>query len=144
MVHLRWVDRVTSGMNCRGLSSYRPSGAETPAERTKEDYPRVIPVGLRYRACDESEIRVQPLVSENRSDSADSRRCRFLWASALCRTCSSCIYIVSAITPRVITARCLILLTNKAYGSLMYIIFIIGCIGYTKGTTSGDNDRLCI
>src|SRR3954469_11210128 len=144
MVHLRWFDRVTSGKNRRGLSLYRPGGSETPAERTKEEYPRIIPVELRYRAGDESEIRAQTLVSETRSDSAESRRCRFPWASALCRTCSSCIYVVSAITPRVIMARYLILLTNKAQGSLMYIIFIIGCIGYRKGTTSGDNDRLCI
>src|SRR3954470_3608298 len=39
MVHLRWFDRVTSGKNLRGLSSYRLGGAETPAERTKEEYP---------------------------------------------------------------------------------------------------------
>src|SRR3954463_4915846 len=105
MVHLRWFDRDTSRINRRGLSSYRPGGAETPAERTKEDYPRIIPVELRYRVGDESEIRAQTLVSETRSDSAESRRCRFPWASAMCRTCSSCIYIVSAITPRAITAR---------------------------------------
>src|SRR3954470_24271574 len=127
-----------------GFSSYPPGGAETTAERTKEDYPRIIPVELRYRVGDESEIRAQTLVSETRSDSAESRRCRFPWASAMCRTCSSCIYIVSVITPRVITARYLILLANMAQGSLLYIIFIIGCIGYRKGTTSGDNDRLCI
>src|SRR3954471_9515335 len=129
-------------MNYRGFSSYRPGGAETTVERTKEDYPRIIPVELRYRAGDESEIRAQTLVSETRSDSAESRRCRFPWASALCRTCSSCIYIVSVITPRVITTRYLILLTNKAQGPLLYILFIIGCIGYRKGTTSDDNDRL--
>src|SRR3954471_11987253 len=69
-----------------------PRGAETPAERTKEEYPRIIPVELRYRVGDESEIRAQTHVSETRSDSAESRRCRFLWASALCRICSSCIY----------------------------------------------------
>src|SRR3954469_25111919 len=131
-------------MNRRGLSSYRHGGAETPAERNKEKYPRITPVELRYRAGDESEIRAQTLVSETRSNSAESRHCRFPWASALCRTYSSCIYIVSAITPRVITARYLILLTNKPQGSLLYIIFIIGCIGYRNGTTSGDNDRLCI
>src|SRR3954464_11315427 len=119
-------------------------GAETPAEQTKEEYPRIIPVELRYRAGDESEIRAQTLVSETRSDSAESRRCRFPWASALCRTCSSCIYIVSAITPRVITGRYLILLANMAQGSLLYIIYIIGCIGYRKGTTSGDYHMLCI
>src|SRR3954469_2005282 len=102
-----------------------PRGAETPAERTKEEYPRIIPVELRYRAGDVSEIRAQTLVSETRSDSTESRRCRFPWASALCRTCSSCIYsIVSAITPRVITARYLILLANMAQGSLLYIIYI--------------------
>src|SRR4051812_29622405 len=121
-----------------------PRGAETLVERTKEEYPRITPVELRYRADDESEIRAQTLVSETRSDSAEFHRCRFPWAYALCRTYSSCIYIVSAITPRVITARYLILLTNKVQGSLLYIIFIIGCIGYRKGTTSGDNDRLCI
>src|SRR3954470_22768909 len=146
MVHLRWSDRDTSGMNRRGLSSYRPDGAETPAERTKEDYPRIIPVGLRYRVGDESEIRAQTLVSETRSDSAESRRCRFLWALALCRTCSSCIYsIVSVITPRVITTRYLILLANMAQvHCCIYNIYLSGCIGYRKGTTSGDNDRLCI
>src|SRR3954471_11430684 len=144
MVHLRWFDKLSSGKNRRGLSSYRPGGAETTADQTKEEYPRIIPVELCYRAGDESEIRAQTLVSETRSNSAKSRRCRFPWASTLCRTCSSCIYKVSAITPRVITARYLILLTNKAQGSLLYIIFIIGCIGYRKGTTSGNNDRLCI
>src|SRR3954464_14618740 len=124
MVHLRWFDRDTSRMNIRGLSSYRPGGAETPAERTKEEYPLIIPVELRYRAGDESEIRAQTLISETRSDSGESHRCRFLWASALSRTCSSCIYIVSVITPRVITARYLILLANMAQGSLLYIIYI--------------------
>src|SRR3954471_14746479 len=92
MVHLRWFDKLSSGKNRRGLSSYRTGGAETPAERTKEEYPRIIPVELRYRAGDESEIRAQTLVSETRSDSAESRRCRFPWPSAMCRTCSSCIY----------------------------------------------------
>src|SRR3954471_13517743 len=125
MVHLGWFDRDTSRMILRGLSSYRPGGAETPAERTKEEYPRIIPVELRYRAGDESEIRSQTLVSETRSDSAESRHCRFLWASALCHTCSSCIYIVSAITPRVITARYLILLANKAHGPLLNIFYIL-------------------
>src|SRR4051812_15181622 len=140
-----------------------PSSTKSPVERTEEDCPRIAPVvprqqrnelkknilvssqwKLRYRAGVESEIRAQTLVSETRSDSAESRRCRFPWASALCRTCSSCIYIESAITPRVTTARYLILLANKAQGPLLYIIFIIGCIGYRKGTTSGDNDRPCI
>src|SRR3954470_16420084 len=108
-----------------GFSSYPPGGAETTAERTKEDYPRITPVELRYRAGDESEIRAQTLVSETRSDSAESRRCRSPWASARCRTCSSCIYsIESAITPRVITTRYLILLANMAQGSLLYIIYI--------------------
>src|SRR3954469_19919750 len=92
MVHLRWFDRDTSEMNCIGLSSYRPGGAETTVEQTKEKYPRIIPVELHYRAGDESEIRAKTLVSETRSDSAESRRCRFPWASAMCRTCSSCIY----------------------------------------------------
>src|SRR3954466_10066986 len=108
--HSRW---------CTGDGS-----TESPVERTEEDYPRIAPVvprqqrnelkrttlvssqwGLRYRVGDESEIRAQTLVSETRSDAAESRRCRFPWASAVCHTCSSCIYIVSAITPRVITAR---------------------------------------
>src|SRR3954469_22439522 len=111
-------------MNRRGLSSYRPGGAETTVERTKEEYPRITPVELRYRAGDESEIRTQTLVSETRSDSAESRRCRFPWASAMCRTCSNCIYIVSTITPRVITARYLILLANMAQGSLLNILYI--------------------
>ena len=104
MVHLRWFDRENSGMNKRGLSSYRPGGAETPAEQTKEERPRIIPVGLRYRVGDESEIRAQTLVSETRSDSAESRCCRFLWASALNVPVAVYIY-SSTITPRVITAR---------------------------------------
>ena len=89
MVQLRWFDKDISGNELK----------------------------RNYRAGDESEIRVHPLVSQTRSDSAESRRCRFLWASALYRTCGSSIYRnVSAITPRVITARYLILLTNKAQG----------------------------
>src|SRR5437867_3160190 len=84
---------------------------------------------LRYRDGDESEIRAQTLVSETRSDSAESRRCRFLWASALCRTCSICIYIVSAVTPRVSTTRYLILLTNKAQGSPLYNIYLYSLHG---------------
>src|SRR3954466_4032091 len=91
--HFRWFDRVTSGMHGRGLFSYRPSGAETPAERTKEDYPRIIPVELRYRVDDESEIQAQTLVSETRSDSAESRHCRFLRASEL--NVPVAVYIVS-------------------------------------------------
>src|SRR3954470_9343242 len=101
-----------------------PRGAETPAERTKEEYPRIIPVELRYRVGDESEIRAQTLVSETRSDPAESRRCRFPWASAMCRTCSILYCIVSTTTPRVITALYLILLANNVQGSLLYIIYM--------------------
>src|SRR3954467_5198328 len=88
-----------------------PRGAETPAERTKEEYPRIIPVELRYRVGDESEKRVQPLVSETSSGPAESRRWRFPWASALCRTCTILYCIVSTITPILIVARLLILLS---------------------------------
>src|ERR1041385_3156519 len=76
---------------------------------------------LRYFA-DESEIRVLPLVSQTRSDSAESRRCRFPRASAFIRTCCSCIFFVSASLTRVITARYLIL-ANNAQGSLLNIIY---------------------
>src|SRR3954466_15160946 len=83
-----------------------PRGAETPAERTKEDYPRIIPVELRYRVGDESEIRAQTLVSETRSDSAESRHCRFFRACAKNAPVAVYIYIKSStITPRVRKAR---------------------------------------
>src|SRR4051812_31491420 len=119
-----------------------PGGAETPAERTKEKHPHIIPVELRYRAGDESEIRVHTLVSETRSASAESCRCWFLWASELCRTCSSCIYIVLAITPRLITTHYLTYCLTKHMVHFC-IMYIYGSIGYWKGITIGDNDRLC-
>ena len=74
--------------------------------RMKLQYKIVMHFGrISYRAGDESEIRVHTLVSETRSASAESRHCRFLWASALCHTYSICIDIESTITPRVILAR---------------------------------------